>query len=206
MSLQLWLVYVSTVAILLVVPGPTVLLVVGHSFAHGWRLATRSVLGVISGDFVAMTVSMAGLGAVLAASSQLFTLLKWLGALYLIYLGIRQWCSRADQEVASCPSQAPAGSLYAQAFLVTALNPKGIVFFVAFFPQFLDRNAPALPQIVFLGITFLVMAATNASLYVLLADRLRTGLKSARRRRLFNCLGGTALIGAGILTVALGRR
>lgn len=205
MSWQLWMAFVATVGVLLVVPGPTVLLVVGHSLAHGRRRASRSILGVISGDFTAMAVSLAGLGAVLAASAQAFALLKWIGAAYLVYLGIRQW--RAKPEFAQDLQPTVDGrSLYAEAFLVTALNPKGIIFFVAFFPQFIDRRGPVVVQIVILGTTFLTMASINSSMYVLLADRLRAGLASARRQRLFHRLGGTALVGAGILTASLGRQ
>lgn len=207
MSLQIWLAFVCAVAVLLVVPGPTVLLLIGHSLSHGRRMATRSVLGVLSGDCVAMTLSLAGLGAVLAASSQAFSVMKWGGALYLIALGLQRWWAAVHDEKIELQAAPTRGhTLYAQAFLVTSLNPKGIVFFVALFPQFLDRHAAALPQILLLGATFLTLAALNATMYVLLADRMRAGLSSARRRRVFNGLGGTALVGAGLLTATLQRR
>lgn len=207
MSLELWLAFVCAVTVLLVIPGPTVLLLVGHSLTHGRRMASRSVLGVLSGDCMAMSLSLAGLGAVLAASSQAFAVMKWGGALYLIALGLQRWWAAVrDEQVELQAAPAKGRTLYAQALVVTALNPKGIVFYVALFPQFIDRHAEALPQIVLLGATFLTLAALNATMYVLLADRMRAGLSSARRRRVFNGLGGTALVGAGLLTATLQRR
>lgn len=207
MSWQIWLAFVCAVAVLLVVPGPTVLLLVGHSVTHGRRMARRSVLGVLSGDCVAMTLSLAGLGAVLAASSQAFAVMKWGGALYLIFLGLQRWWAAISDEQLPLPlAPVRPRTLYIQAFVVTALNPKGLVFYVALFPQFLDRHAAALPQMVLLGATFLTLAALNATMYVLLADRMRAGLNSVRRRRVFNGLGGTALVGAGLLTATLQQR
>src|SRR5471032_3334739 len=91
MTLSLWAAFVAASSILLVIPGPTVLLVVSYALGQGWRTALPMAIGVALGDFTAMTLSMLGLGALLAASATLFTVLKWIGAVYLVYLGIKLW-------------------------------------------------------------------------------------------------------------------
>jgi threonine/homoserine/homoserine lactone efflux protein len=160
--------------------------------------------GVTLGDFTAMTLSLLGLGAVLAASAALFTILKWIGALYLIYLGIKLW--RRDpnqQDLQSLPAAVSSRRLFASAYVVTALNPKSIVFFVAFLPQFVNHRAPIVFQLIALGVTFLILAALNASMYGLFAGRMRDVLKKKAARRWFNRCGGSALIGAGIFSAVV---
>ena len=150
-----------------------------------------------------MTCSMLGLGAILAASAFVFTRLRWLGGLYLIYLGFKLW--RAP--VVTPDALAPALSLkriFAHAYAVTALNPKSIIFFVAFVPQFIDTTRPFAQQVMILEATFVTLAALNAALYGWLAFKARERLKNPRIQRAVNRTGGTALMGAGIL--ALGWR
>src|SRR5258707_1785284 len=153
MSLETWFAFVLAASVLLAIPGPTVTLVVGYALGVGKRAAWATVLGVALGDFTAMTLSLAGLGAVLAASATLFTVLKWIGAAYLVYLGVRLW--RAEPTIdQSAESAKPGGAILWHAFAVTALNPKSILFFVAFVPQFIDAGAPVLPQLIMLEVTF----------------------------------------------------
>src|SRR6202007_2759966 len=130
MTFSLWLAFVAASSILLVIPGPTVLLVVSYALGQGWRTALPMAIGVALGDFTAMTLSMLGLGALLAASGTLFTLLKWMGAAYLIWLGVNSW--RAGGTFDATPRRAaiPPLRMLTHAFLVTALNPKSLTFFV----------------------------------------------------------------------------
>ncbi len=204
MSVDVWIAFVISAEIILIIPGPTILLVVSQAIAHGRRSVMPLVAGVLLGDFTAMTLSMLGLGAVLAASAALFTVLKWIGAGYLIYLGIRLW-RKAPEHTPDAEAEASTtgGKLFQSAFLVTALNPKSIAFFVAFLPQFVNPAAPLTIQLTILGATFLVMATINTALYALFAGELRDTMKSPRVRRWFDRLGGSALIGAGVFTATL---
>jgi len=164
----------------------------------GWM-----ALGVVLGDFTAMILSLAGMGLVLSASAELFTGLRWAGALYLVYVGLRVGRGAGGWEPSGEPVReaAPPGRewrMLLHAFVVTALNPKGITFFVAFFPQFINQARPLLPQAVVLGVTFLVLGFVNAFGYALLAGRARGMLGSAHWRRGVGRLGGSLLIGAGV--------
>ncbi|MGE0717678.1 MAG: LysE family translocator [Alphaproteobacteria bacterium] len=206
MDIAHWIAFVAASCVLLAIPGPTVLLVVSYALGHGRRSAAATVAGVALGDFTAMTASLLGLGAVLAASAALFTAVKWVGAAYLIYLGIRLWRAPAGGEggLAAAPAARPA-RIFLHAYAVTVLNPKSIVFFVAFLPQFVDQAAPAATQLAILGATFLVLATANATLYALLAATARRAVARPAVQRAVNRTGGAFLVGAGLLT-ALWRR
>lgn len=202
MPIETWLAFVAASAVMLVIPGPTILLVVSYALGQGRRVALPIATGVALGDFTSMTLSMLGVGALLAASATLFTVLKWVGAAYLIWLGIKLW--RAGG-AAGFSEPRTAGSplrMMAHAWIVTALNPKGITFFVAFLPQFLDPTRDFLTQMVIFETTFLVLAATNAFGYALVAGRLRGTIGNARIIAAINRVGGTLLIGAGVMTLA----
>lgn len=206
MRLEMWIAYVIAAEIILVIPGPTIILVVSQAIAHGRKSVIPLVAGVLGGDFTAMTLSLLGLGAVLSASAALFVVLKWIGALYLIYLGIKLWrTDPAEGEAAIDGQEESAESLFKGAYIVTALNPKSIAFFVAFLPQFINHQTSTLPQFLILVATFLTMATLNAALYAIFAGYLRDTLRKARVRKLFDRCGGSALIGAGVLTAAMER-
>ena len=157
MSIEHWLAFVAASAILLAIPGPTILLVISYALGHGRRFAAATVAGVALGDFTAMTASMLGLGALLAASAAIFTVLKWIGAAYLIYLGIKLWRAPVADTAAAGEAQESDGSalrIFLHTYVVTALNPKSIIFFVAFLPQFLDTARPVFTQMLIFETTF----------------------------------------------------
>ncbi|CAN5306870.1 LysE family translocator [soil metagenome] len=204
MTVASWIAFALASTVLLLIPGPTVLLVVSYALTQGRKVAVAVAAGVALGDFTAMTLSLAGLGAVLLASSTLFTALKWIGAAYLIYLGIRLW--RAPVSLPS--TDAPAGNsrgIFGHAFLVTALNPKSIAFFVAFVPQFIDHDAALLPQLAVMDATFVGLATVNALAYALAADRLRLRIRRPGTLKWMNRAGASCLVGMGAATAALGR-
>lgn len=206
LSVENWLAFALAASIILIIPGPTIILVISQAVAHGRRSAFPLATGVLLGDFTAMTLSLAGLGALLSVSAELFITLKWIGALYLIYLGGRLFSSRRKSgSLPSDSSRCSSGALLKSAFIVTALNPKSIAFFVAFLPQFVSPDKPVLLQLVFLGTTFLVLAFFNALLYALFAGYLRSALQRKKIRKWLDYCGGSALIGAGIFTAALQR-
>jgi threonine/homoserine/homoserine lactone efflux protein len=203
MTIEAWAAFAAASAVLLIIPGPTILLVVSYALGQGWRTALPMAVGVALGDFTAMTLSMLGIGALLAASATVFTALKWVGAAYLVYLGIKLFRAGGRLDAEPRTDATPAVRMMAHAWLVTALNPKSITFFVAFLPQFLDRNADFLTQMVIFESTFLVLAFLNAFGYALVAARARALVRNERAIRIFNRAGGTLLIGAGVATVAV---
>lgn len=203
MSFETWIAFAAASAILLVIPGPTILLVVSYALGQGWRAALPMSVGVALGDFTAMTLSMLGVGALLAASATFFTILKWAGAAYLIYLGVKLFRAGGTLNAAPRTDSATAAKMVAHAWLVTALNPKSITFFVAFLPQFLDRHGDFWTQMLVFEATFLMLAFANALGYALVASRARDAFADAGTIRLFNRAGGTLLIGAGVATAAV---
>jgi threonine/homoserine/homoserine lactone efflux protein len=148
MAIESWLAFAAASTILLVIPGPTVLLVVSYALGQGWRTALPTAVGVALGDFTAMTLSMLGVGALLATSAILFTALKWIGAAYLAWLGIKLWQAGGSLNAAPRTDKVSALKMLGHAWVVTALNPKSITFFVAFLPQFLSPNSDFLAQMI----------------------------------------------------------
>jgi len=199
MSLHLWLAFVAASAVLLIIPGPTILTVISYSVAHGKRAKLPLVAAVALGDSTALAVSLLGLGALLATSAFWFTAIKWVGGLYLLCLGIKLLRAGISPAVLAAPA-APGSrwKLFANTYLVTALNPKGIVFFVAFLPQFIDPRAGVTQQLWVLALTFVCMAALNATLYAVFAGSARRLLASPRAQRRFNPAGGSLLSAAGV--------
>lgn len=203
MTFETWLAFAAASAVLLIIPGPTILLVVSYALGQGWRSALPVATGVALGDFTAMTLSMLGVGAILAASATIFTALKWLGAAYLVYLGIKLFRAGGTLDVKPQTDRATTMKMVGHAWVVTALNPKSITFFVAFLPQFLDKHGDFFTQMVIFETTFLVLAFLNAAGYALIASRARNLVRSPRAIGLFNKTGGTLLIGAGVATATL---
>ena len=201
-----WLAFAAASIVLLLIPGPTVLLVVSYALTQGKKVALATAAGVAAGDFVAMTLSLAGLGALLATSATLFTILKWAGAAYLVYLGVKLWRSKPELPAVGedVPPHKPT-AIFGHAFLVTALNPKSIAFFVAFVPQFIDHEAPLLPQLVVMEATFVGLAAINALAYALAADQLRLRIRRPAVLKWINRAGAGCLIGMGAASAAISR-
>lgn len=200
MNLDLWLAFVAAAIVLLAIPGPTILTVISYAASHGRRSALPLVAGVALGDSTALFLSLVGLGALLATSALWFNVVKWAGGLYLVWLGIK--LLRAGGGTAPTVAAADAAPeslwrLFANTYVVTALNPKGIVFFVAFLPQFLDPSQPAAGQLWVLGATFVALATLNATLYAVSANAARRMLASPRAQRRFNLVGGSLICTAG---------
>jgi threonine/homoserine/homoserine lactone efflux protein len=201
MTVETWLAFAAASAILILIPGPTVLLVVSYALGQGWRTAFPMAVGVALGDFTAMTFSILGLGALLAASATVFTVLKWIGAAYLVWLGIKLWRAGGALDAQPRTDAASAWKMLGHAWLVTALNPKGLIFFVSFLPQFINPQASFLPQVSIFGATFLALAFMNAVGYALVASRARAVVRNPRAVGVVNKVGGSLLIGAGIAAV-----
>ncbi len=206
MSLEIWLAFAAASAVLLAIPGPTILLVVSYAVGAGRRTALWTVAGVFLGDLTAITLSMLGLGVILAASASLFTLLKWIGGAYLLWLGWKLLTAPVEgAAVKGRAADASGRAMLRHAFVVTALNPKSNMFFIAFLPQFLDPAAAPAPQFAVMALTFTCLAAVNAVLYALAASQLRERIRRPSVLRWMNRSGGVALMSMGVLTFFIRR-
>lgn len=207
MDFQLWLAFVAASTALLLIPGPTVLLVLSYAISHGRRVAIATAAGVALGDLIAMSASLAGLGALVLASAAVFAALKWIGAAYLVYLGIKLWRGAASASLGEVETGVltSASRVFGHAAAVTALNPKSIVFFIAFVPQFIALDRALLPQFAILISTFVSLATLNALAYALLADRLRARIARPSALAWLTRLGGGALIAMGVATASVRR-
>jgi homoserine/homoserine lactone efflux protein len=199
MSIETWLAFVAASAVLLIIPGPTILLVISYALGRGLRAALPVAVGVAFGYFTAMTLSLLGL----ATSALLFTIFKWAGAAYLVWLGIALWRAGAGLQVEGRKDAAPALSMLGHAWLVTALNPKSITFFIAFLPQFIDPTVGFWNQMLIFEATFLGLAFANAIGYGLIASRARGLVQNQRAIGIFNRVGGSLLIGAGLAAASV---
>lgn len=207
MDFSLWMTFVAATVTLLIIPGPTVVLVLTYALTQGRRVAVASAAGVAAGDFIAMTASLLGLGALVLASATLFTALKWVGAAYLVWMGVSMIRSVGTAKGIRIEGSehVSARAVFRNACVVTALNPKGIVFFIAFVPQFIRPDAALLPQFGILIATFVTLAAVNVLIYALAADKLRGWVRKPTVLAGMTRLGGGVLIGMGILTATLRR-
>ena len=205
MDLHVWTAFVAASIALLLIPGPTVMLVLSYALTRGKAVALRTALGVGLGDFIAMSASLLGLGAIVLASATVFTALKWIGAVYLVWLGVKLLRAPVAKGAPLAPDAKEARSVFWHACTVTALNPKSIAFFVAFVPQFVDPTAPIAPQFAILIATFCGLALVNVLVYAFLADRLRSRIRRPNVLRWLNRTGGAALVGMGALTATMQR-
>lgn len=206
MTIEIWLTFVAVVIVFALMPGPTVILVVGQAITHGKKSVLPLVAGVLCGDFVAMSLSLLGLGAILATSATLFFILKWFGVGYLIYLGIKTWREKPDIKNTSFEAiNVSNKKMFKSSFLVTALNPKDIVFFVAFLPQFINPQSEATIQLLILMFTFLGIVAITITSFAIFSGLISHKIQNYQARKKLNRVGGGALIGAGLLTSAMQR-
>lgn len=199
MAIESWFAFVVASTVLLVIPGPTILAVISYSVSHGPRANIPLVAAVALGDSTALFASLVGLGALLAVSAFWFTAVKVVGGLYLLYLGVR--LIRAGFSPTEMSESTPDSShvrLFTNTYLVTALNPKGIVFFMAFLPQFITPGENGVLQMWLLAITFVALATINATLYTVFASSARRLLFSTKAQRRFNFAGGALLSSAGV--------
>jgi threonine/homoserine/homoserine lactone efflux protein len=207
MSLEIWLAYVAASVVLLIIPGPTILTVISYSIAEGRKANVPLVAAVALGDSTALVLSLLGLGALLAVSAFWFTVIKTVGGLYLLWLGAKLLRAGFLGAADAIPAAKPASRwrLFANTYLVTALNPKGMIFFVAFLPQFIDPAGSVTLQLWVLSATFVVLATVNATLYAVFAATARRILTSPVAQRRFNIAGGSLLTGAGIWALLVKR-
>lgn len=186
--------------VLAVTPGPGVLYIVTRSLVQGHCSGLASVAGVAIGNLGNTLAASVGLAALFAVSSLAFSVFKYAGALYLVYLGVQMLRSRPVDNASAVPTAAPLGRVFRDGVFVALLNPKTTVFFAAFLPQFLSPNAPPMLQSMVLGSLFVAVAAVTDSTFALAAGAAAPALRSRGVGRIGRRLGGGVFIGLGIFT------
>ena len=192
--------------VLAVTPGPGVLYIVTRSLVQGRRSGLVSVAGVALGNLGNALAASVGLAALFAVSSLAFSVVRYAGALYLVYLGVQMLRSSPAENFGTVPAVASLTRVFRDGFVVALLNPKTTVFFAAFLPQFLSPNAPPMFQSVALGSLFVAIAAVTDSAYALAAGAVAPALRGSVARRIGRRLGGSVFIGLGVFTALAGSR
>lgn len=203
MSLELYGAFVIATAVLMLIPGPNVALIVANSVSRGLRHGLMTVAGTSSAMVLQLALTVLGLAGLLALLSGWFEWLRWLGVAYLVYLGIKAWRAPATDLNATSASGKPMWELFVQGFFVSLTNPKTLLFYAAFLPQFVSPGHAETPQLLLLAVTFLVVAVVIDSGWALLAHRARYVFGVSGR--LLNRLTGGLLLSAAA-GLALARR
>lgn len=192
---SLYLAYVATVTVLILMPGPNVALIVANSVAHGARYGLLTVAGTSAAMVLQLVLVALGLSQALGALGSWFELLRWVGVAYLLYLGIAQWRAPALDLTKVAAERKSARAMLSRALVVSMTNPKTLLFYGAFFPQFVAADRPVAPQVILLSATFVGLAVLLDGSWALAAGRARHLL--ARHGRLRNRISGAMLVGAG---------
>ena len=203
MTMQTWWLFVVTVFFISATPGPNMMHALSRSVQVGFRRSLAAMAGCISALFLALVLSMVGIGAVLAATPRLFDVIRYAGAAYLVYLGIKAWragdAAETGNENSRPETRASGWNLYRNGFLVGISNPKLLLFAAAFFPQFIDHHQPVLPQFGILLVTYLFSDGLWLSLYGLGGHSLSRFLSRRPVRRAFNRLTAVVFVAFGVV-------
>ncbi len=203
MPIELYLAFIAATVILMVIPGPNVALIVANSVAHGTRFGLLTVAATSSAVVLHLALTVVGATAVLNFLAASFDWLRWLGVAYLVWLGVSAWRAPVTDLARTKAQDRSARVIFARGFLVGLTNPKTLLFYGAFFPQFITPGPNAGAQLLLLAVTFLVVAIVCDSTWAILAGRLRALLVAHARLR--NRITGGLLVGAG-LGLAMARR
>jgi threonine/homoserine/homoserine lactone efflux protein len=207
-NIPLWLAFVGATTLLILLPGPIVTLVIANSLSYGSRAGLTNIIGTTTANIIFFAIGGFGMTWLLALLSDWFLVIRWVGAAYLVYMGIRLWLTKPQElkeHAQSEPKPFYAKTYFLQGFAVAITNPKTIIFYAAFFPQFIDPTLPTGEQLLVLSITFLIIATVLDSGYAILAGKLRPFLIGEQRGRIRNRITGTLLILTG-MALALTRK
>ena len=203
MNYQHWIIYLSVVAAVIVTPGPSAALCMTHGSAQGQYRTIATVLGGMLASMTLMTLSCLGLGDVITASNTLFQLIKFAGAIYLVFLGVMIWrtappdiSTGSDKKSVSAPATS-LRALFRQGFVVGIANPKDLLFFGALFPQFMDPSMALAPQVAVLAATWLFVDGSAMFIFALIGAKIGPNLARFGGNKMFNRLTGGAFVVAG---------
>ncbi|ORT51751.1 homoserine transporter [Vibrio sp. qd031] len=199
MTLSVWLAYVATAIVFSLAPGSGTVNSISNGINFGARRSLAAVAGLQVGLVCHIALVGAGIGALVAQSATAFTVIKWVGVVYLVWLGIQKWRETSGMSVTDSHEQLSSTTLFRQAVLVNLTNPKSIVFLVALFPQFIDPSQPQFVQLLILGVTTVVIDGAVMIGYTTLASQLRRAVQSPRWMRSLNRVFGSMFIGCGAL-------
>lgn len=206
MTLHSWLIYLTLVIVATSSPGPAVLFIVTNATLHGWRKAAFAALGNITGLFCLGIIAITGLGTILKTSEVVFTVIKYAGAAYLIYLGFKMIFQKGLDVAAinnhMISTDISSRKLYFRAMGVALSNPKAIVFLTALFPQFVNIDAALIPQFSILIATLMVFSFSFLMSYALLAHKAKIWISKPNRIKAVNRTSGSIFVGFGILLAA----
>src|ERR1700730_3560428 len=197
MSLQLYLAFVAACIALALLPGPVVTLVIANGLRHGTRAELTNIAGVQAGLAILIGIIAVGLTSLMATMGYWFDWVRFAGAAYLVWLGVKLIRAPVEGVDADASPPPPRGGFFLQGFLILLSNPKVLVFFGAFIPQFMDMSRDHVSQVALLGVTFMITAAMTDAIYALAAGRARSFFSARRTRLLSRCSGGF-MIGGGI--------
>jgi homoserine/homoserine lactone efflux protein len=202
MTIQSWLMYLALVFVATSTPGPAVLFIMTNATLHGWRKAVFAALGNIAGLLCLGIIAVTGLGTILNTSEIIFNMIKYMGAAYLIYLGIKLLVQK-NTDFMTINSQLiskdiSSNKLFFQALGVALSNPKAIVFLTALFPQFINTNQTLLPQFSMLIVTLMIFSFSFLMFYALLAHKAKIWLAKPNRIKAFNRTSGSIFVGIGV--------
>ena len=204
MDLNIYIAFVVAAIIMIALPGPSVILTVAHSISFGWQPAISTVGGATLGIAVQLIIATTGLGSLLTVAADVFEWLRWAGAAYLIYLGVRQWRSSSKPVTFDVPA-ASKSNLFHQGLVVTVPNPKSLIFISAILPQFIDSTSPLGIQFAIIVPTFLMITFTVTSMWAFFAGNFRAFLHNQRAYQSVLRATGGLMIVAGI-GLAMARR
>ena len=200
MNIDQYLLFVAITSVFLLSPGPSVMFSINNGVRHGIKKSSIAVLGNIFAFQLFTVLSTLGLGAVLTASNEIFNILKYSGAAYLIYLGLKIWRAPVvlqQQAISAKEQNSDALTLFRRGFLVTSSNPKLLVYISALLPQFIDTQQALIPQMVLLGITSALVMCTVFMSYAIIGTKSRCWFESPKKLKLFNRFSGVTFISFG---------
>ena len=205
-ELKIWISFLITVTILVITPGPSVLLVTANSMKYGVNMTLGTIFGDLTANLCQILLASFGLASIVISSGELFQVIKWCGVIYLIFIGIMKITSKPTLQInKEETNEREFSKLYVEGFLMSVSNPKAIVFFAALFPIFIDDTLPFLPQVVILSVTFLILDGISLLIYTLFASRLKTYLENHEKIYLQNKVVGILLILSGIMLSMVNR-
>lgn len=200
MTLELWLSFVGTVLIIGITPGPSVLLATANGMSYGSKKTIGTILGDLSANSLQIILSSLGLASIVISSGEVFSVIKWIGVGYLIYMGISKIISKpVAGDFRKKKKSRSFFKLYQEGFLMSASNPKAIVFFAALFPLFINEQYAFVPQVLILGGTYLVIDGICLFIYVKFASKFKQYLEDKEKVHLQNKIIGSLLIFSGVM-------